>query len=251
MKKIFKLLPLIALSLPLLGCGGFFNFLGDGRVIKASDTVVSETRETSGFTAVDMRGVGRIILSQGETESLEVSGSDNLVPLVKTSVQAGVLVIEMTEKVIITNPNPANVLTYTIGVKELTALTVSGLGDVEMDGLSASRFDMTISGTGKIDLKGLELEDLDLSLSGMGDVTFSGAAESAAITLSGAGNVNAGGFKLRTARITLSGAGNATLWVTGKLNGEISGAGNVEYYGKPETDVNTTGVGRFKSLGNK
>jgi hypothetical protein len=251
MKKNISLLSLLVLALPLLGCGGFWNFVADGRVVKASDTVVSETREASGFDAIDMRGVGRIIITQGETESLTVSGADNLVPLVKTSVQSGVLAIEVKEKIVITETTPANVLTFKIGLKELSRLSVSGLGDVELDGLTASRLELDISGGGRIDLKGLAIDDLTLDLSGAGDLHLSGDASSAEFKISGAGKVEAGDLELETARVTLSGLGNATLWVTGNLIGEISGAGNIEYYGGPKTDFHTTGLGQFKSLGDR
>jgi hypothetical protein len=250
-KKTARLLPLLALSLLLTGCAGFVDHVNGGRTVKTSAAVVSQTREASGFTAVDMRGAGKVILTQGETESLTVSGSDNLVPLVMTSVQNGVLVIEMKEKVVIIEPNPANVLTIAIGVRDLTALTVSGLGDVEMDGLSASRLEITMSGAGRIDLKGLDLEDLRVTLSGAGDVILSGGASSAVINLPGAGKVDAGGLKLQNAQVTIAGLGNATVWVTGTLTGTISGAGSVEYYGEPETEIKTSGLGKFKSLGSK
>jgi hypothetical protein len=251
MKKHFSLLSLIALSLLLTGCGGMFHFVKTGKTIKASNTVVGETREASGFTAIDMRTVGRLVLSQGEVESLAVRGSDNVVPLVKTSVQDGVLVIEMEEDYFVTDMHDANVLTFTIGVKDLNSLTLSGAGDVQMDGLTASRLKLNISGAGRIDFSGLSVDSLSLALSGAGDVTLSGEADSAAILLSGAGNIDAAGLKVQTADIDLQGLGNATLWVTGKLTGSISGAGNVEYYGNPQTDLNNSGLGRFKSLWGK
>ena len=255
MKKKAWLLPLLALSLAAISCmcpvSGLVNLRGDGRVIEASDTVVSETREVSGFGAVDMRGFGRILITRGETESLTVSGSDNLVPLVETSVRAGVLVIEMKEKIVLAGAKPSNVLTFTIGLKELSRLTVSGLADVEMDGLAAPSLDINMSGAGRIDLRGLALGDLDLDLSGAGGLILAGAASSAEIDLSGAGDIQAGDLELGTARVTLSGLGNATLWVTGTLAAEITGAGNVEYYGDPTTHLRTSGLGQFTSLGGK
>ena len=255
MNKKFHLLPLLALSLVAISCGcpvsGLFRPWSIARMVKASDTVVSETREASGFSAIDMRGIGRIILTQGETESLEIRGSDNLVPLVTTEVRSGVLVIDLKEKIIINDPTPANVLTITIGLKDLTSLSVSGISDVLIDGLVSPRLELDISGTGQIDLSGLELEDLNLGLSGLGSVKLAGTGSSAEFSLSGAGNVEAGGLELRTARISLTGLGNATLWVTERLEGDITGAGNVEYYGDPQTDFTNTGLGRFESLGDK
>ena len=256
MKKPFRLLPLLALvSLAAISCvcpvTGFFRPWTDARMVKASDTVISETREASGFSAIDMRGIGRIIITQGETESLEIRGSDNIVPLVTTVVRNGVLVIDLKEKILIDDPTPANVITITIGLKDLTSLSVSGIADVQMDGLVTPRLSLDMSGTGQLDLRGLELEDLDLDLSGLGSVKLYGTAASADISLSGAGDIEAGDLELRTAEISLTGLGNATLWVTEHLEGDITGAGNIEYYGDPQTDLVSTGLGKFESLGDK
>jgi hypothetical protein len=251
MKTRPSLVSIFALSLLLTGCNGLWDYTRIIRSIKASDTVVGETREVSGFTGVDLRTVGRVILTQGESESLSIRGSDNVVPLVKTSVQNGALIIEMEENYSVAEMDSSNVLTFTIGVKDLTSLTVSGAGDVEMDGLAASRLTLALSGAGRVDMSKLDIEDLRLAFRGAGDVTLSGQAASAAILISGVGSLNAARLEIQTADITLQGLGNATLWVTGKLTGTISGAGNVEYYGETETDVNTTGVGRLKSLGAK
>ncbi len=251
MKKHFLLLSLIALSLLLTGCNSFVFHGITGRTIKASDTIMSETREASGFTGIDMRTVGRVVISQGETESLALRGPDNVVPLIQTSVRNGVLVIEMEDNLFVTNMHNERVLTITIGVKDLGALDVSGLADVTMDGLTASHLEMDISGAGKIDFSGLSLDSLSLTLSGAGDVELEGEADSAEIDLTGAGNVEASDLKLRTADVSLTGLGSAKVWVTDMLTGSITGAGSIEYYGDPQTDLENTGLGTFKSLGNK
>jgi len=251
MKKHLSLLSLIALPLLLTGCNSFVFHGITGRSIKASDTIMSETREVSGFTGIDMRTVGRLVISQGEDESLDLRGPDNVVPLIQTSVRNGVLVIEMEKDYFVTDLHDSKVLTITIGVKDLGMLDVSGVADVTMDGLTASRLEMDISGAGRIVFSGLSLESLSLSLSGAGDVELEGEADSAAISLTGAGNVEASDLKVRTADISLTGLGSAKLWVTDMLTGSITGAGSIEYYGNPQTDLENTGLGAFRSRGDK
>jgi hypothetical protein len=249
MKRFLRLLPILVSSLSVLACSGISVF-GQKRVV-ASAAVVHETREVSGFTGVDMRGMGKVVLIQGSSESLEISGPDNVLPLVEASVQGGVLVLELEPGVTVTGMNSANMLTFTVGVKDLSALTVSGLGDVEMNALLGPRLDVQMSGAGKLSLHNVSLDTLDLTLSGLGDASLSGAAADAVIDISGAGNVDAADLSIRNARIDISGAGNATLWVTETLTGTISGAGNVSYYGNPRVDTSTSGVGRFTALGSK
>ena len=251
MKIKLLFLPLILATLLALSCQGVNNINLGRDAIKPSDVIITESRNQSGFSGIDMRTFGKIVLSQGDSESVTIRGSDNIVAVMKTSVRDGVLVIENDQNINVTGVNKENVLTFTIVVKDLTSLTISGAADVEMGSLSTSRLDVNMSGAGQFVLDQLKAESLNITLSGIGSVEVSGEVTNAKIDIPGAGNVNAGDLKVQTANTTISGVGNATLWVTDQLTGNISGGGNVSYYGNPQTDVETSGIGQFKSLGSK
>jgi hypothetical protein len=243
--KVFCLL--LITSLVAFGCSIF----GTGKSIKPSGVIISESRNMSGFTGIDMGIIGKVVISQGEPESVSITSSDNLIPLIKTSVRDGILYIETTEPIDVTALGRDVQLDITIVVKELSALTLSGLGEVQMGSLTTPKLNIVMSGGGKIKISRLTTDELSLTLSGAGTVELAGEAKQATIELSGAGDVKAADLKIQTASVTLPGLGGATLWVIDQLTGEISGAGSVSYYGSPETDVSSTGLGSFKSLGNK
>jgi hypothetical protein len=251
MKPSFRLLPLLAASLLAVSCSTFLDILLGGSAVEASGNVITETREASGITGVDMRAIGRVVISQGDAESLTARGSDNILAMITTSVRGGTLVIEMEKNFAIKGLNDSTTPVFTIVVKDLSRIKSSGFGAVELDGLTASRLEATFSGAGKVALRNLVLEELLLDLGGVGDVTLSGSAVAAEIHFSGVGTLDAADLKIQTAAVYLSGPGKATLWVTEKLTGVISGAGNVEYYGDPKTETGSTGAGSFKSLGGK
>jgi hypothetical protein len=243
-----SLLVLSILSL-LAGCTVLTN--AGVKVITPSNTIVSENRDVSGFTAIDFSTLGKINIIQGDQESLNLSGPDNLVPEISTTVSNGTLIIKDKEKFTVTNLTSENTLTFTIVVKNLTSLTISGLGDVQVETLSTPNMDLTMSGAGKVLMNQLTTGNLKINLSGLGGLEISGNATQATIELSGAGGINASNLKLQSVNITISGLGGATLWVTDQLTGTISGAGSVSYYGNPQTNTNATGLGQFKSLGSK
>src|SRR5512139_1041796 len=89
---------LYTLLISLIAVGCSFPEVGGGKRIKPSDTIISERREAKSFTGVDMGTFGKVVLSQGENESVTVSGSDNLVALVETNVRNGILYIEPKEE---------------------------------------------------------------------------------------------------------------------------------------------------------
>jgi hypothetical protein len=240
---------IILLSILLAGCSALSNF--GVKVITPSTTIISENRDVSGYTAINFSTFGKVNIVQGDTESLNISGPDNLVPEITTTVSNGTLTIKNKENFSVTSLNAENILTFTIVVKDLTSLLISGAGDVQVETLSTPSMDMTMSGAGSVQMNQLTTQNLNVKLSGAGNLVISGSAPQATINISGAGGVNAPDLQIQTANVTISGLGSATVWVTGQLTGTISGAGSVSYYGTPQTNTNSTGLGQFKSLGSK
>jgi len=249
MKTRTFFLTLLFISLLLVSCN-FVSNLGV-KVINPSSVNMSENRDVSGFTGIDFSTIGKVNIMQGDKESLNISGPDNLVPEITTTVTNGTLIIKTKENITISPLRSDNPLVFTIVVKDLTSLNISGAGDVQIETLSTPSLDLNLSGAGNVQQNQITTNNINITLSGLGGITISGQATQAKIDISGAGNVNASDLKIQTANITISGLGGATVWVTDQLTGTISGAGNVSYYGSPQTNTNTSGLGNFKSLGSK
>lgn len=243
MNKHSLLIIVVLFAMLLAGCNLLSN--PEDRIIRPSDVNISENREVSGFDSIEFSTLGKINLIQGDQESLNISGPDNVVPLIITEVRNKTLIIRTEENISITIPSTNNPLTFTIVVKDLTGLTVSGVGDTQVDALSTARMDVTMSGAGIVQFNQLSAETLNLNLSGVGGMELTGEAQKTTIEISGAGGVNAPDLKTSTADITISGLGGVVIWVTDELTGEISGAGSVNYYGNPQVKTNSSGLGSF------
>ena len=252
MNRTARFLSLIvAISLVITGCGLIKS--AGVEVITPSDVIISEARDVSGFSSIDMTTVGEVVITQGNTESVNISGSDNLVPLIKARVSNGTLIISTDRNINIIplNLNKPNSLIITIELKDLSSLKVSGLGDIQMNALSTPSLSLDMSGAGRVQIKQLTTDSLVVNLSGLGSVELSGEAKQTTVDISGAGSVTAPDLKIQTVNVSVPGLGSATLWVTDQLTGNISGAGSVSYYGNPQATTNSTGLGSFKSLGSK
>jgi hypothetical protein len=249
MKTRFIVITAVILSMILAGCSGL-STLGV-RIITPSNVIISQNRDVSSFTAIEFSTFGKVNVIQGDVESLNINGPDNLVPEISTMVSNGTLVIKTTDNITIPATTNANVVTYTIVVKNLTSLVISGAGDVQIEALTTPNMKIAMSGAGSISQNQLTTDSLILALSGLGGINITGTATQTTIDISGAGSVNAPDLQVQTASVTISGLGSATLWVTSQLTGSISGAGSVSYYGNPQTNTNSTGLGKFTSLGSK
>lgn len=242
-------IALLIVSMLIMSCNLLSNF--GIKVINPSKVNISENRAVSGFKAIDFSTLGKVNILPGDVETLNISGPDNLVPEIITEVSNGTLIIRTKENLNITSLPSENPLTFTIVVKELTGLDVSGLGDIQLETMSTPSFAIDMSGAGKILVNQITTDSLSIDLSGVGGVEISGEAAETSIDVSGAGGVNAPDLKARTANISISGLGSVTVWVTDQLTGDISGGGSVSYYGNPQTNTSSTGLGKFNSLGEK
>jgi len=251
MKKIFVILSMFTFSLLLVSCTSLMEFNQNGKTTTPSGVTISEIREVSGFSGIDIRTYGIVVLTQGDSESLTISGPDNIVPLIHTTFQNGLLVLDMEEgenPVYVNNDNP---LTFTISVKDLNRLTVCGFGGVEVGSEATKDLVLTMGGSGQISLGQLEADTITINVKGLGNVEITGEIRLATIKITGAGHVNSPDLKIQTATFDIPGLGNATVWVTDLLKGNISGGGSFSNYDDPQTNNQSTGLGGFKALGTK
>ena len=241
-----KLRALFILTLTVLTSGcilpvRYTRVLGSGKII-------SETRPISGFTAVELSGIGTLIIEQGSKESLEVTAEDNIIKYLKSDIYGRNLRLSVDDFVSI---DPTEEIIFHLTVKNLERIELSGLGNIEIEALKTPNLDLEISGAGSANIRDLQADSLNLDISGLGNVEIGGSVEDQRIELSGAGNYDAEDLESNKARIEMSGTGKAVLWVENELDVVLSGMGNLQYYGSPNLSTEISGVGTVKSLGEK
>jgi len=216
MRSIPLVVTLAFVALVTNGCMGMNSIHGSGNI-------VSETREVSGITGIEVNGSGKIILKQGDTERLEIVADDNLMEHLSSDVSGSKLTLGTRNWV---NINPTEKVLYKVWVKDLTSLGISGSAEVEADGVHT--------------------DSLLVAVSGSGDIRVSGEAGVQKISISGSANYEGGDLKSREASLVVSGSGKAVLAVSEKLDVQVSGSGDVEYIGTPEVTKSISGSGSVK-----
>lgn len=191
--------------------------------VAGSGRVVTESRPVSGIHAVSLAGVGELVIDQTGSESLTIEADDNIAPLITTEVTNGELIIGFRPNTI---PVRTTELKYTLTVKSLDEINLSGAGTVDATNLAADRLVINSSGAGKI--------------------TTAGKVTDQEVNLTGAGSYDGANLASENARIEISGVGGATVRVNKTLDVRISGAGSVEYIGSPTVDQEISGAGSVK-----
>ena len=247
--KFVRMISFGLLAMALSACNVISsNFKPEvNKVINGSGNVISETRKVSGFNSVSLSGIGELTIKVGDEESLLIEAEDNLGPLLTSEVSQGKLDLGTKPGVSL---NPTKPIRYTLVVKDLNAIEISGLGSVRSVALKADRIHIGVSGSGNLSIAGIEADQLIVDISGLGSVTVAaGKVNSQKISLSGSGSYKANDLESSTADVEISGLGNATLWAKDQLKADISGSGNVDYYGSPAVTADRSGLGRVNSLG--
>lgn len=244
-KPVLFIIPLILLV--TVACTVTFN-APEIRDLRGSGNLVTEQREVSGFDQLEFGGVGKMTIRQGDVESLTITADDNLIDRINTRVVGDRLIIDMEENI---NIGGMTRLNYELVVKDLSRLTLSGFGDIDVAELRTDTLTVLLSGSGNLTVDDLQARRLEVTITGFGNTELAGEVEDLEIIIKGAGNFNGGDLFGRSAQVEVSGFGNATVWVESNLDVEITGSGNVSYYGLPDVTQSITGFGRLESLGSK
>ena len=231
-KPVLSIVVLL-LGISLLSGCAFGMVVGSGKS-------VAETRAVSDFNAVEFAFIGDLTITQGDEESLTITGDDNIVALIRTTVRDGVLRIDAGAANV---GRPIVPLRYALTVKNLDSLSLSGLGNIEMPSLEGRDLALSLSGAGSLTIDNLAVTDLAVSLSGLGSANLSGEVNQQAVTVSGAGSYYAANLRSQAAAVQISGVGNAEVWAVETLSATISGAGNIEYTGNPQVVQQISGLG--------
>jgi hypothetical protein len=234
MKKIPILSAAMLLLLPLVLLSG------------CSDaSMQTQTEDVSGFDQIQINTFGEFIIEQGDEESLTIEAPRDYLRYLTTSVDNGVLVIGMRRGFL---GAPIQRVTYTLTVKDLNELSISGAAAVKVFALETEQLDVNLSGAGSVEIDQLTARDLNVNLTSAGAIVIAGAVDKQVITISGVGSYEAGDLRSNSTKILLTGAGSAVVWAEQDLSVNVTGVGSVSYFGDdPQVSQNVSGLGSVNS----
>lgn len=194
-----------------------------GCSLRGSGTAMTQARDVEAFDAIEIGGAFELIVhvDPTATQRVEVSGDDNIVPEVTTTVSGGELDIQIERDGMV---RPKLDLRVEVWVPSLAGVEASGASEITVEGLHGERF--------------------ELDLSGASDTNLRGSVDLFEVDISGASDLEARELHAKNVELELSGAGNAEVWASDRLDADVSGAGNVRYFGSTqEVHENVSGAG--------
>lgn len=205
------------LALALAGCS------------RGRSTPSTETRALADFHGVELRGTADVSVEVGPAYSVTITAGAAALPHVKTEVSRGKLVIDHRRGWFWSDRGPLSV-----------RITMPLLDEFE------------VNGAGKVNLSGVRGEKLELSIDGAANLTASGSIAKLEADINGAGDMTLSGLIATDAELSVNGAGKITAQVTGTLEAEVNGLGNIRYSGNPaHVTTSINGVGSITPAENQ
>ena len=214
-------------------------------IVKGSGNVISEDRDISGFSKISISGSGNLFIEQGEEESLTIEAEDNIIPLIITKVSGDTLSISFRMGANISAMEEVN---YYLNLKDLSVVETSGSVNISCSGLDTDSLTIDKSGSGEVEITGLSTNDLKVDSSGSGSFIFTGTAKNQEIDISGSGNYDGRDLISENCIIDSSGNTGIIVNVTGSLDIETSGSGDVRYTGNPSINYDVSGSGEVINI---
>ena len=224
MKKEFYIsLFLSCLLIILSGCNSSsINEPHD--TIKGSGRLITQERNVSECTGINLRYAGNIYIKQDSVQSILVEADDNIINNVVTQNTDGILYAGLT------NGSYSNVtVKIYVSLKSIESLAIQGAGNITTQNQIISNH-------------------LDCIINGAGDIYLSGSSNTLNCIINGAGNINAFNFETVSCSAKIIGTGNCYVHAKESLDALITGVGNIIYAGNPENvSSSVTGVGNITS----
>jgi len=209
----------------------------------------TEERNLSTFTGISLRIPGKLHLTQGNVQRVEINAKSATLKDVITEVNGRQLVIRFASRNLLSRTfDPGKIEMY-ITIPEVSGLSVSGSGDIIGEGeIKALITDFSVSGSGNITLDRLNCDRIKSVVSGSGDIILNGDKKASEFTgvISGSGNIKASGLEAENVDITISGSGNGSVRSNGHIKVKIVGSGNLYYSGNPDIDSSVVGSGNIR-----
>lgn len=248
------------LLIPIFTVAAFFLNACGMNIIVGSGNLTTEKHTVSNFEKIILAVPARLVLTQGDSESMEISAEENLMAYIHSKVENGVLSIYVEEN---TNIMPTEEILIRLSAKDISAVTISGSGKITSEALSAKELSFQINGSGEFIVDQIDAEQLHaningsgkmrldkinatntrLSIDGSGKYIVAGQSDTVELLVNGSGRIQAQNLESEQAQASINGSGNIAVWASEQLTARITGSGEITYRGQADVATVINGSG--------
>jgi hypothetical protein len=252
MKRIMPILLVVALTTTSLLAGCTTTVPGG---------LITEDREFTDFTSVEVGGTFEVEISRSDQYSITVTSDQTFFDYISVSKEGETLKLstDFTLQARILKAKITMPALYSVSLSGASKGTVSGFQStkdfsLDVSGASSLTINDTEVGDAEFEVSGaskvngtLTANDLDFGVSGASGIELDGSGNNINADASGASTLNLAAFPLNNANVRLSGASEASVNLKGRLDCFLSSASRLYFQGNPVMgNLNVTGASTIK-----
>jgi len=241
MKKNIILVIIGILSIFMVSCDSMNWVEGNG------DNSV-QMRDDADIHAVIVEGSMNVYLTHAPHDSIKVIAESNLLALILTTVENGILTVRFKNNSNIRENYPIEIYVSSL---QFDKIKVTGSGLIECDSLtSVSDVELIVTGSGDIFCKGINAYTASSEVLGSGNISFNSCvAEFLDIDISGSGEVNGLSTEVSNVSLLINGSGNINLDLQStNISSKINSSGDISLKGQAiKESININGSGDYNS----
>ncbi len=139
-------------------------------------------------------------------------------------------------------------LSIDIVMPELTSVIISGASRAEIEGFKSHELTLRATGASTIRCR-TNSKHLKSEIEGASMLNLTGTGETIDLHISGASKASASNYHVKTGYVEVNGACRAEVSISQKIEGFVTGASNLLYYGSPEMKVTVSGASNTHQRG--
>lgn len=212
--------------------------------LEGNGNIVTQSLNLDTFSKISNTGSIEVTISQGDTQSISLTGDSNIIEKLITEVTNEELQIELASGCY-TDFN----LDMDIVVTDFTKLSSTGSGNIIVNPFT-NQETLSIKTTGSSSIKinsFVDTHTLDAEITGSGSIILKGdnffSLENTEVSVSGSGRFLGFDVPSQNYNVNVSGSGKCEVYATNTLNIDVSGSGKVYYIGNPIITQSISGSG--------
>ena len=211
-----------------------------GRRIRGSGNIITENRNETGFSSIDISGAIDVYIKQDSTSSVKVEADDNILEYIEVHTDGSTLEIYTENNIRL---KPSHKIKVYVSNPEYRELQVSGASSIH------SENEITSPGTLHVEISGasegrLEVNapKVSVNLTGASNANVKGKTKDFEGSASSASEIRGFDLLSENADVDASGASHIEIYASVKIDGQASGASSVNYKGNAQSNVEKSGA---------
>ena len=224
----------LAIILAAMTMAASCTFVVNSKIVRGNGVEAEKTVEVSDFSAVSVAGSMDVIYSKTpQVAPVVIHGDENLLDYYTVEVKNGTLCISTEKQVNISTKADSYI---TVGSTSLIAATLTGSGDLDIDGdiETPGTFSINVTGSGNLESANIACKQLECVVAGSGDVDLDAVtAETMSMSVMGSGDISAGPVTAQNVSLSVAGSGDIDIELkdAGDITAKIAGSGDISLSG--------------------